>query len=33
MAYTARDMDEIVDALDEDGMLKYWGELSFSMGA
>lgn len=27
MAYTARDMNEIVDALGEDGILKYWGEL------
>ncbi|KAI1498500.1 TAP-like protein-domain-containing protein [Biscogniauxia marginata] len=25
MAYTARDMMQIVDALDEDGMLRYWG--------
>lgn len=30
MAYTARDMNEIVDALEEDGMLKYWGELRFA---
>ncbi|KAI1632067.1 TAP-like protein-domain-containing protein [Biscogniauxia mediterranea] len=25
MAYVARDMMQIVDALDEDGMLRYWG--------
>lgn len=26
MAFTARDMMQIVDALGEDGMLRYWGE-------
>jgi hypothetical protein len=25
MAFVARDIMEIVDALDEDGMLRYWG--------
>lgn len=28
MAFTARDMMQIVDALDEDGMLRYWGTRS-----
>lgn len=27
MAFVARDMMSIVDALGEDGMLRYWGEL------
>lgn len=26
MAFTARDMFQIVDALGEDGKLRYWGE-------
>jgi hypothetical protein len=26
--FTARDMMQIVDALDEDGMLRFWGECS-----
>ena len=26
MAFTARDMMQIVDALGEDGLLRYWGE-------
>lgn len=25
-AFTARDLISVVDALDEDGMLRYWGE-------
>lgn len=27
MSFVARDMMQIVDALDEDGMLRYWGKL------
>ena len=26
-AFVVRDMMQIVDALDEDGLLRYWGEL------
>lgn len=33
MAHTARDMNEIVDALCEDGMLKYWGEFRLTKGS
>jgi hypothetical protein len=29
-AYTARDMMQIVDALNEDGMLRYYGECDFA---
>lgn len=29
-AFTARDMISVVDALDEDGMLRYWGEQSIT---
>lgn len=28
-AFVARDMMQIVDALDEDGLLRFWGELCF----
>lgn len=27
-AFTARDLISVVDALDEDGMLRYWGKCS-----
>jgi hypothetical protein len=30
-AYVARDLIRVVDALEEDGMLRYWGELSQSL--
>ena len=31
-AFTARDMMQIVDAVDDDGLLRYWGKPSSSCG-
>lgn len=30
-AFVARDLMEVVDALDEDGLLRFWGEFRFRL--